>query len=271
METNKLENESSYRKRKIHGLGFGLLLILFGTFFLLLNTGVIPAACKPVLISWQMLLIACGVWGLLWRHYVCGIILIVVGGFFIYPVLCTSFPGYFGNIALDFKTLWPALLIAAGVIILLSRLFPESHHSFCKRHKIHYHRHFHKHARKYYQEPVSMDSSDYINKSITFSGSKQIILSSAFKGGSVEVTFGSLIIDLRKATLAEGENVLNIAITFGSCEILVPSNWVVEIRANATLGVIENQIIPLNFDAIKNDTARLIITGDCVLGSTEIK
>ena len=65
----------------------GVVLIVVGAILILQRLNLIPWDIADLLISWQMILIAIGVFSLLGGNRTGGIILIGIGGFFLLPEL----------------------------------------------------------------------------------------------------------------------------------------------------------------------------------------
>jgi len=253
------------RGRGDNGVGFALFLILFGGLILCLNTGVIPAIYKPLLISWQMLLIGIGLWTLIVKkHYGGGIILTLIGLIFIYPKLSILFPGYFANLDIDFRTFWPLILIITGIVLIIGWRFPNKRK---KQHSEHYSDEYN--SRKTCNEGVNYNSADYIDKNLLFGGSEQIVLSTNFRGGEGNVMFGELIIDLRKAKLAEGTHKLELSAMFGSIILYVPTGWDLEMRSSSFLASIEDK--RYQSTPVENCISTLIVKGSAMFGNIEIR
>lgn len=246
-----------------NGIGFALFLILFGGVYLFLNLGIIPTEYKRILISWQMLLIVLGIWTLLKRQYVGAFVLLAVGTFFIYPVLCNVFPEYFVRFDIDLKTYWPVLLIAGGILLVISRSFPSAKKSHRKEYKYE--------STNDNYNPAEQNSADYIDKNLMFGGSEQIVLSQNFKGGEANVMFGELIIDLRRANLSEFAGVLEANVMFGSIVIYIPSDWAVELKSNSLLGSFEDKRYHFSEKIRETGMPRLVIKGSAMFGSGEIR
>ena len=264
METNR-DNGNLFKREK--GLGFALLLILIGGIYLLFNLNIIPIEYKPILISWQTLLIVLGVWALLRNRYTSGIVLIAIGGFFIYPTLCRLFPGLFICFDIDAKTYWPLLLIILGLILVMSRFFPKKvrHHKRRNHYKVEYSEYKEK-ARQSGKE----ESIDFIDKNVMFGSTEQIVLSQNLRGGEANVMFGELIIDLRHAQLAEVGGFLEVNVMFGSVVIYIPADWSVELQGNSILGSFEDKRYQIGKiqEIAKN---HLVIEGCAMFGSGEIR
>lgn len=263
METNTEKNNYVFKKANHDGIGFAVLLILAGGVFLLLNLDIIPAMYKPILISWQMLLVAIGVWSIFKRNYTSALILILVGLFFIYPELCVVLPAAVPCADFNVKTYWPLILIVVGVLLISSRsCHKKKWNNRCEGN------YENDSFGKY--DSASWDSADFIHKDMVFGGSEQIVLSQNFRGGEANVVFGELIIDLRKAALAQGTSRMEINAVFGSLVLYTPSDWVVEIKSSSVFGGVEDRRTqPV---AVQQEGAsKLMLEANAVFGSCEIR
>lgn len=245
-------------------MGFAILLILVGGVFLLLNTGIIPATYRPLVASWQMFLIAIGIWSLIKKHFLWGALLISIGGFFIYPILGVTFPDYFKSVEIDlhayFHTYWPVLLIIIGIFLILSKIFP----SFGSKRKWEHNHH------QVNSGTYNHQTADYLERNSVFGSSEQIVLSQNFKGGEANIVFGELIIDLRKAKLAEGNSKMELNVVFGNIIVYVPADWNVELQTSTVMGSFmdkRHQVANTNTDI----RSRLVIEGNSVFGGGEIR
>ncbi|MFV0420117.1 MAG: LiaI-LiaF-like domain-containing protein [Dysgonomonas sp.] len=245
--------------------GFAIFLILFGGIYLLLNIGIIPSIYKPLLISWQMLLIGIGIWSLIKRKVVSGICLIAVGVFFIYSKFCAVFPEYFDCLDIDVRTYWPVLLIFLGIMLIVQNPFFSRKHYEWKNDDSD-----DMDDIKVKRNGSEMNSADFIDKNIMFGSSEQIVLSQNFRGGEGNVMFGELVIDLRKAKLAEGTRKLAINVMFGSAIVYVPSDWAVEIQSSTVFGSIEDKR-DLSVIPDQQTESRLIIKASAMFGGAEIR
>lgn len=262
---NELRDKHVYKRSKGgDGIGFAIFLILFGGIFLCLNTGIIDPVYKSLLISWQMLLIVIGLWSLIVkRHFSSGIILILVGLFFIYPKLSFVFPQYFTNIDIDIRTYWPVLLIIGGIILAIGSRFPN-------RRKRRMEEHFkEKMDRWESMEQANYNSTDFIDKNLIFGGSEQIVLSNNFRGGEGNVMFGELIIDLRKSQLAEGMNQLELNALFGSVVLYVSSDWSIDVRSSSFMASVEDKRHQTS--PVENSTSSLLVKASAMFGSIELR
>lgn len=258
-----MNNESHFYNKRKHSYGaFGaaFLLMLAGALLLGFNLGYIPGIYKPIFISWQMLLIAIGAVELCKKHYSGGLILMVIGSIFIYPVITRIFPEYSLGFDFNIKQWWPIILIVVGLALIFSKKVKN------RRHRKHISDNNYESFNK-----NNMSNSNQINENVLFSGTEHIILSQEFEGGEANVVFGEIKIDLRKAQLSKnGANYLESACLFGSIQIFVPSDWDVRVKKSVMFGNIEDKRFVSLDSAIEN---RPIITlkCDCLFGNIEIK
>lgn len=109
------------------------------------------------------------------------------------------------------------------------------------------------------REKVSTDTKkgdvSFEDKRLDFSGLE-------FDGGSYDVSFGSLTIDLKNATVADGAK-MNIDVSFGSATIIVPEGVTVSVKENASFGSVKNK-------TGSGDGKRLELCADVSFGSVEI-
>jgi predicted membrane protein len=248
------------RHRHHHGVSFAFLLIAAGLIFLGFNTGTIPIQYKNIFISWQMLLIVLGFASFFKRHFLGGMVLVVIGGFFLVPEINRVNPDWLGPIPTDFIHLyWPVLLIAAGALVLLQWMFPSR--NCWKKAEFEY-----RHHRRFRHENFT---EGYINSNNVFGSGEHIVLDPEFKGGEINSVFGGTTLDLRKTNLKEGTTKLEINVVFGGVTLYVPETWNVVIHTDCVFGGFEDKRFAVNSSI---DTSRtLVIYGSCVFGGGEIK
>ena len=249
--------KKTYHRGYAKGLGFGLILILIGIVFLLFNFNLLPVQLKWVIISWPSLLIVIGLFKLFKRQYVSSIILFLVGTFFLIPRIIRIFPEIFPNGIENFThNFWPILLVAAGGLIIASKLFPNrlGNCSNTYNSDSHY--------------PKKNRRNGGFEKNSVFGSGEHIVLESEFEGGELNAVFGSLTIDLRKTSIKEGITHLEVNSVFGSVTIFLPQDWLVETNVDAVFGGFEDQ---RRQDKNIDMNRKLVITGACVFGGTELR
>jgi len=97
-------------------------------------------------------------------------------------------------------------------------------------------------------------------------GSKTVSNSPDFKGGQALAFMGGCEIDLRRATIAQGEAVFDVFAFWGGIEIRVPEEWEVVNRVNAFLGGSDNKTL-----VERGAKQRLVVTGTVIMGGVEVK
>ncbi|MBN1338081.1 MAG: hypothetical protein JXA03_02095 [Bacteroidales bacterium] len=223
--------------------GFGMLIIAAGFAILLHQMEILPAWLDDILISWQMLLIAIGLFNVFYKQSrVAGYILICVGVFFLLPQVF-ELPPRFG------RNFWPLIIIAVGVLIL-SKYFRRAGNGGAAG--------------------ISTSGADYIDEFNIFSGSEKKVTVSNFKGGKITCIFGGSEIDLTGSELSEGENVIEIFYLFGGSSLIVPAGWMIHNKVTSILGGFSdkgNMVKPS--DGISKQS--LVITGTVIFGGGEIK
>jgi len=265
MENNEMKN--SFRSGRTKGLGFGLLLVAVGIVFLAVNAGLIASPLKWVLISWPMLLIVIGGAKIFKREYFTAATLLIIGSFFLVSKIIRAYPESFPGMDGSFThTYWPLLLIAAGILMVLNKLFGKqwgfqnSDNKNCYRKA--------GNAEGYINDYYKGRTGSF-EKNAVFGGGEHIVLEPDFKGGEINAVFGGLTLDLRHTNLAEGTSRLEVNAVFGGVTVIIPNDWFVETNIDAVFGGFEDkrQIKVTNY----NSERKLLITGACVFGGGELR
>lgn len=263
-----MENELKQTNRSglPKGLLVGILLMLVGVVILGSNFGMIPPPLRHVLISWQILLIIIGIGNYFKNKPFSGTILIMIGSFFLMPRIIENYPAFFPGIDADFVHMyWPLLLIMAGILIILSKLFGpkfdwpnwnnEHHHAMHREH------------RRDNGYGAGRENLGFSKNSIFGSGD-HIVLDPEFKGGEMNAVFGGITLDLRRTSLPEGETYLEINAVFGGITIFIPTEWYVDTHMDNVFGGFQDNRLPR--EPI-DKTRKLIIKGSCVFGGGELR
>lgn len=221
---------------------FGSILIFIGGLFLLNSLSIIDFRFSRIIFSWPFFLLVIGVFILLnTSKKVLGGILSGVGAFLLLPKM---FPGLY----FDGSVVFPVILIAFGLYILLNRM-------------------------KQKNDSLNNDGSvnkDVIDDVAIFGGGSKIIFSDNFQGGNITAIFGGSEINLMNCKLAEGENVLDVLMVFGGSTIIVPKEWNVVINVTSILGGFSNKSVR-NPNLIVDQSRTLIIKGLTLFGGGEVK
>lgn len=242
----------------------GGVLVVLGLLFLLSNAGLLPLNWGIggfwgfIGNWWPLILIAVGLIGLVsggFRFRLWAVIQLLLGvGFLL------SARGI-----LEWAYLWPALIVLAGLFILLRRR-----------------------GRRRERETVAVQPSrdepavimpgnapavetagiDGSAWRAVFGNVAERIAAPDFRGGAAEAVFGSVELDLRDAALADDAAHLTVSVTFGELKLRVPPHWIVHWHdVKVTLGdSVEQRQLPTPEQA----AGELTITGAVTFGRLEI-
>jgi predicted membrane protein len=220
----------------------GVVLVIAGLFLVIRNTGFFPEFIDQVIFSWPMLLVTIGLIITIGSSggKTSGVIIMAVGAFFLIPII-------FRETFHMYNMFWPSIFIIIGIIFI-----------FTKRRGF---------GSVTSTSEVGDDYIDYVN---VFSGGERQILSQNFRGGKISAVFGGIELDLTKAKLAQGANVLEIACVFGGATIIVPDDWYVKVEVTPVLGGFGDSR-KINPGRITDTGRYLILKGAVVFGGGEIK
>lgn len=240
---SRMRSEQTVMSRLI--LAFSLIysgIVLIGY-----KTGYITPEVFHMIFNWQILLIAIGTGSLAKKgNHIGGYVLILIGSFFLIPE--------FINIPWETRQLfWPAILIGAGIVVLLKgtrsgSMSKDSKFRFSKS---------------------DISDIDMINDSHLFSGGEFHITSENFKGGKISSIMGGGKYNLRNAKLAPGVQVIEVSLIFGGIELDVPADWDVKVEVSSIFGGFSNK--NLNYSKPTETSGQLIIRGSAIFGGGEIK
>jgi hypothetical protein len=150
--------------------------------------------------------------------------------------------------------IWPMMLIGCGLFIALrSRRVP----------------HFADGRRPYIMDTVTT-AEDAINIDVTFGGRKEFVTSKNFKGGTITATFGGCEVNLMQADTTDKVIIIDVKISFGGVELIVPSHWEVQNEISPAFGSVEDERV-VQPSAGSGEQKTLILRGNCSFGSVEIK
>lgn len=217
----------------------GIVLILIGIAFIGRTFDFFPRNIMHLIFSWELILIVIGIIFIATReNKTTGWILLAVGLFFLIPD--------YVHVPYSIRRLfWPSLLIVIGVLIILRSTSVR-------------------------RPQNKTNSADYIDEISILGGGDRKITSDDFKGGNITAFFGGSKIDLTKASLAQGQNVINVFCMFGGYTLIVPENWNVKVDVVSVLGGISDKRYVRN-DTVKDIGKEIIIKGFVMLGGGEIK
>ncbi len=219
----------------------GILVIIIGVLFTLDNLDLIEA--RDLFRYWPALLIMYGVAKIVQCEHTpgraWGVMVLFIGVLFMLEKLYI----------LDFRVwdLWPIFLILLGVSMMWRSLDQQKRLGGLK-------------------PPGGDDPRPEIKDFVVMSGLKRSSTSQDFRGGEVTAIMGGVELDLRGASIKNGEAVLEIFAFWGGIEIRVPQDWNVNVQAMPLLGGIEDRTSRVNPSSGKT----LIIRGYAIMGGAEI-
>jgi len=163
---------------------------------------------------------------------------------------------------LSFRDLWPLILLALGLWMILNHREKPSRisGSYTDTTK----QNFDVGGKTY-----SEQSFDTIDEVSILTNNQKIITSQNFRGGKTTTLFGGTKLDLTQAKLAPGENILEVTTLFGGTNIRVPRNWRVIVNVSAVFGGFEDKRF-LNLDAPQSSDSILILKGAVIFGGGEL-
>jgi predicted membrane protein len=240
-DDSRQSSETGHHHISSNRVIIGVILVLAGFALVIRNTGIFPDFIDHVIFSWPMLLVAIGlVMTLGASEKTAGVIIMAVGAFFMIPLI-------FRETFHMYNMFWPSIFIIIGIIFIVTK-------------------------RKGWGSISSkgLESDDFVEYVTIFSGSERQVISQNFKGGKMSSVFGGIDLDLTKAKLAPGRNVLEVAAIFGGVGIIVPDDWFVTIEVTPVLGGFSDsrKLYP---GMTVDRTSQLVIKGAVVFGGGEVK
>ncbi len=248
METNDACQPVKSTTKTLIGIAFAVA----GVALLLFNLNIIDDYYRPMVFSWQALLILAGFLNLFSRNnWPTGLLLISVGALFMVNMVL--------GLDIDvFKFLLPIGLIFVGLIIITKRSKPFNEKMKMK---------FEAKMGKCYHQPETGERAP-INDVNIFGGSKRIYTDIPFEGGNIANIFGGTELDLRQTELKDGTTVLDCVNIFGGMVLIVPEHWEIKAETVAIIGGFADKRKNISFC---NGNKRLIIKGVNIFGGTEVK
>ncbi len=216
----------------------GLILVLVGGVLLSRQLGF---DFPEWIITWQMLLIALGIFFGARKSFQPGrwLVLILVGTVFLmkdfYPEIIV------------WQYIWPIAIILFGLWMIVRP----------RRSK--------RNWDGWVNESNTSDNSIDVNS--VFGGSKKKIVTKDFKGGEVNTVFGGNDLDFSQADI-NGKAVMELNIVFGGVKLIVPAHWIIKSEVDCVFGSVEDKRRDSN---TADENKILVLKGGVVFGSIEIK
>jgi predicted membrane protein len=219
----------------------GLFVIGVGMLFLLDNLGWLDLDLRIHI--FPTILIGAGILKVLQTRTQSGV---VVGGGLILAG-CLFMLKAMGYLDIDWRTLWPLFMIAAGVAVVVKS-------------------NINRNAPAPDGLSLNKDSDDtVINATAIMGGFKRRITTQDFRGGEITAIMGGCELDLRQSGIT-GDAVLNVYALFGGITIKVPIDWTVVLEGTPIMGGFEEKTVPPASVA-----KRLIVRGYVIMGGLEVR
>jgi predicted membrane protein len=241
------------------GLFIGLFLLALGVVLLLDQQGIVSAH-RLGYFFWPAVLLFFGLENLFSRtgrqHFI-GAVMVVLAA-----VMLLGDLGYI-PIHIGFATIWPTLLIALGLVMIIRRFnrggrWPGSRNPFIWQVRTN---------RIATDGEVAAPSFGFL---AFMSGVKQRIVTKNFRGGRVTAVWGGFELDLTQAEIEGDEAVIDITAFMGGGKIRVPNTWIVEMRGAPIMGgLVDEREHVATLDG--GPAKRLVIRGIILMGGVVIK
>jgi len=245
-DVNSFGNTSpdQFKKSGRAHLLLGIVLMFLGLFLIADLADIIPWRLRDFLFTWQALLIFIGLVFLSNKENKgTGIILIVVGSFFLFPRMI-HVPDYWRSL------FWPAMLIIIGLVVIFGSRRHSGGGTYFGGHK------------------GRASNEDWLDDVSVFGGGDRIINSQQFQGGKVTHIFGGSKLDFSRAKLAPGRNNLEVVMIFGGTKMILPESWDVKVEVTSVFGGFSDKRI--RSIVVTESDRSLHITGVNVFGGGEI-
>jgi predicted membrane protein len=249
----------------VRGLALSSIIIAAGILLLMFNVGALPAKYKPIIFSWQMLIITAGAYMFVFCRLSKAVAsaLIIIGSFWMLSKFeIDGFEFLKDNVL-------PIFCIVVGIFFMFHILF-EHRRGF--KHRLNYNNHSafrhwqHKRGSVFVIDDENGKSLDCV---CVFGSEKHKIGNPIFKGGEVTCVCSNFELDMSETCLARGKNILEITTTFGTCILYVPANWNIKICQTKAFGTFEDKRISSAYNSDADSS--LIITGVTAFGGSEIR
>ena len=217
---------------------FGLFIAWLGTIFILEQLGIMEIG--NIWRFWPVLIILVGVSKLFRTHGAA-----ITGGIFFIAVGTAFLLQSLHILSLDWRLLWPGLLVFAGLAMAVRGVRWGS--------------------------PGERPGTDSMSRFSAFAflgGVERKIVSQDFRGGDATAIMGGTIIDLRGASIAPGTDaVVDTFAMWGGVDLKVPEDWTVVLMGQPLLGGFVDSRKQTSVDVGK----RLVIKGMAIMGGIEVK
>ncbi len=257
IEQQVIKWQKGHRRAKITA---GILIVAFGTLFLLHRLNIKDFPIPKYLFSWPMILMAVGLVSIVRHKFkkIFGYVLMLLGALFLFQ---TWYPK-----AINGDIIFPVMIILVGLMVLFKRKKGP-----CGRGR---HGGRERFSREHWQRMHDSErfgeasSDDYLDTVNFFSGLKKNVTSQNFKGADVVTVFGGTDINLSNADFPE-KVVIDISCVFAGTTLNIPNNWQINSDVTTVFGGIEDKR-PIELVQNAENKKIVVLHGSCVFGGIEI-
>jgi predicted membrane protein len=220
-------------------LVLGLIIVTVGVLFTLDNLELLDA--RDYLRYWPVLLILFGISKMLYARgggRLFGF-LVTLGG-----TLLLLDKMYY--IDFSWSAFWPIIFIVIGASMLWNTLTRRQKQSFA-------------------HDSFSGNSS-VVNHFVVMGGLELTNNSQEFRGGELSAVMGGIEIDLREATIPDGDAIIEVFVLWGGISMKLPKDWAVSVETTPIMAGAEDKTVPPKGESKK----RLFIKGTLVMGGLEL-
>lgn len=237
-----------------------LLFIFVGILLFARNMGWISGELFNIIVSWHSFLIICGIHLMIRRRFIGGIILLLVGTYFLL--------GGLRWLPENSRIMvWPIALILIGVLLFFKSW--RRGHTVNSNKRNPYDRGRTKEREEYKTDQPHSESADgFLRSANAWGAARHVMLDELFKGAVVQTSFGGTTIDLRHTHIAPGETYIDVDCNWGGVELYVPSDWKVVFKCNAFFGGCNDKRWQ---NGNVNAESVLVIRGTLSFGGLEVK
>ncbi len=225
--------------RNMSRLVFGIAIATAGVLFTLDNFDILSA--RSYLDYWPLFISAIGLAHLLQNRtfggVVWGLILVFAGIWILGENL--------GFVDISIWTLSPLLLVLLGLSIIWRCCAPVPG----------------------VPRGSAVDGNRYIRGSAVLGAFERASQASDFRGADLISVMGGCELDLRQATIANGQAVVDVTAVMGGVELRVPETWSVDAQITPVMGGVTNRTRTVPGAAVQ----RLVVRGTVFMGGVEIK
>jgi transcriptional regulator with XRE-family HTH domain len=231
---------------KKDGVWFAVMVIVLGLAFLLQRIGSMSFGIWGIV--WPAVIIALGLSWFIRRFSVFSLAVIALGTYFLLFNLNVI------TIVLTWSIIWPSLLILLGLAIIFRAFRPRRHKwkEYCTG-----------------DGSQSVDYSEedgFINYDCSFCDENRKLILDELSGGDVDLSFGKCVVDLTEVKRVKNGAVLDIDVSFGSCDLIVPRTFKVLVRSDKAFGSVQT------FGSADSDASEVLaVKGDVSFGNLNVR